>query len=189
MSIGNLPGSWIKRIKETYLYLTDNTTWDVSTSQHGFVPKATGSTSSFLRADGSWAAVSDAGTFVPTIGDGTNNYTLDRALGWYEKIGNMVFVDIAVRWTSIGSAGAGQLTIKTLPFASNATTGYQAGGYPVYFDDLDTTASLGQIMAYIGSNSTSIMIFRAADNAAAAVLAANSSGATGELNLSVIYRV
>lgn len=60
MSIGNLPGAWIKRIKESYLYLTDNTTWDVSTSQHGFVPKAPNDTGKYLRGDGTWAALSSA---------------------------------------------------------------------------------------------------------------------------------
>jgi hypothetical protein len=130
----------------------------------------------------------EEGTFTPTLGDGTNNYTLDRALGWYTKIGNMVFVDIDCRWTSIGSAGAGQLTCKTLPFTSNATTGYEAGGGIGYFDDLDTTATLNQIMAYIGANSTAITFYRAADNAAAANVPANSSGATGEVGFSISYR-
>src|SRR5688572_17127941 len=47
----------------------------------------------------------EEGTFTPTVGDGTNNYTLDIATGVYTKIGNLVKVDVACRWTGIGSAG------------------------------------------------------------------------------------
>jgi hypothetical protein len=61
MSIGNLPGPWIKRIKESYLYLTDNTTWDVSTSQHGFVPKAPNDATKYLDGTGAYSVPSGGG--------------------------------------------------------------------------------------------------------------------------------
>lgn len=128
-------------------------------------------------------------SFTPTLGDGTNNYTLDRAVGLGVKIGRLVHIDIACRWTSIGSAGVGQLRVKTLPYPSNSTTGYQVGASVGYTDDLDTTATLNQLMGYIGTNSTEILLYRAADNAGAAALPANSSGATGEIVLSVTYMV
>jgi len=42
-------------IEETGLTLADNTTGDVSTSKHGFCPKAPNDTAKFLRGDGTWA--------------------------------------------------------------------------------------------------------------------------------------
>jgi hypothetical protein len=43
-------------VTEAMQNLNDNTTNDVTTLKHGYVPKAPGDTSQFLRADGSWAA-------------------------------------------------------------------------------------------------------------------------------------
>ena len=42
-------------ITETKLSLSDVTTLNVSTTKHGFVPKAPNNTSQFLRGDGTWA--------------------------------------------------------------------------------------------------------------------------------------
>ncbi len=46
------------KVTEAMQLLADNTTNNVSTSAHGYVPKATGSTTNFLRADGTYAAPS-----------------------------------------------------------------------------------------------------------------------------------
>ena len=43
-------------VREPDLALVDTTRGDVSTTKHGFVPKATGSTTNFLRADGTYAS-------------------------------------------------------------------------------------------------------------------------------------
>lgn len=65
-------------LDESALSLSDVTTGNVSTSKHGFVPKAPNDTGKFLRGDGTWAAA------VP--GDGTIttsklvNYTVGSAL-------------------------------------------------------------------------------------------------------------
>ena len=45
------------KITERQLSISDNTTGDVSTSAHGFVPKAPNDTSQWLRGDGSFATV------------------------------------------------------------------------------------------------------------------------------------
>lgn len=44
-------------VTEAKLGLSDNTTADVSTTKHGFTPKAPNDTGKFLRGDGTWAAV------------------------------------------------------------------------------------------------------------------------------------
>ena len=48
-------------VTEAKQVLADNTTHNVSTSMHGYVPKATGETTKFLRADGFWETISGSG--------------------------------------------------------------------------------------------------------------------------------
>ena len=55
--------SWGK-ITESHISLSDVTTLNVSTTAHGFVPKAPNSTGVFLRGDGTWAAVVNSGTIA-----------------------------------------------------------------------------------------------------------------------------
>lgn len=44
-------------ITEAMQVLADNTTNDVSTTKHGYVPKAPNDTAKYLRGDGSWATI------------------------------------------------------------------------------------------------------------------------------------
>ncbi|HPD11241.1 MAG TPA: hypothetical protein PLN56_09650, partial [Methanoregulaceae archaeon] len=44
-----------EKVTETGISLSDVTTLDVSTSKHGFCPKAPNDTSKYLRGDGTWA--------------------------------------------------------------------------------------------------------------------------------------
>lgn len=50
--------AYTSTIREVDLSLSDVTTADVSTSKHGFTPKAPNDTSKYLRGDGTWAALS-----------------------------------------------------------------------------------------------------------------------------------
>jgi hypothetical protein len=50
------------KITEAHLNLTDLTTGNVSTTAHGFAPKAPNNTTTFLRGDGTWAAPTAAAT-------------------------------------------------------------------------------------------------------------------------------
>jgi len=130
----------------------------------------------------------EEGTFTPTLGDGTNNYTLSFAEGSYTKIGNQVIWHALLIWTSIGSAGASQLRMGALPFTSSAVGNITYSAWIGSFDGLDTTATLNQIMPRVGTNSTACFFNRANDNAAATNLAANSSSASGGIQLSGVYR-
>lgn len=131
----------------------------------------------------------EEGTFTPTLGDGTNNFTLSTAAGFYTKNGRVVHVSIFCTWTSIGSAGGGQLLIAGLPFTSNSGANYRAAVAVGYFAGLDTTATLNQIMSHIADSATIIVFNRANDNAAPSALPANSSSATGDLIVSLTYFV
>lgn len=53
-------------ITEAMQVLADNTTQDVSTTKHGYVPKAPNDTTKFLRGDGDWAVPSGS---EPSDGD------------------------------------------------------------------------------------------------------------------------
>ena len=67
-------------VKDSDLSLSDITTNDVSTSKHGFAPKAPNDTTKFLRGDGTWAATaSSSGKFG--IADSTGAYTYYTTLG------------------------------------------------------------------------------------------------------------
>lgn len=55
-------------ITEAMQVLADNTTNDVSTTKHGYVPKAPNDTSKYLRGDGTWATVAAGAIgFLPAI--------------------------------------------------------------------------------------------------------------------------
>lgn len=51
-------------VTEAQLSTADNTTKDVSTAKHGFVPKAPNDTTKFLRGDATWAVPSGIGSSV-----------------------------------------------------------------------------------------------------------------------------
>ncbi len=53
-------------VKDSVLSTSDITTNDVSTTKHGFVPKAPNDTSKFLRGDGTWATGSSATITIST---------------------------------------------------------------------------------------------------------------------------
>jgi len=62
---------------ETAITFTDVTTGNASTAKHGFLRKLTGSTTDFLRADGTWATPPNGLTIGATsVFNGTNGYIL-----------------------------------------------------------------------------------------------------------------
>ncbi len=68
------------------LTVSDITTNNVSTSAHGFAPKAPNDTSEFLRGDGAWAAPTDASL---TVSDVTTNNVSTTAHGFVPKAPNV----------------------------------------------------------------------------------------------------
>ena len=63
----------------------------------------------------------EEGTWTPVLGgtgaDPTVSY--DLQLGWYQKIGNLVYFGGRLQWNASGSSGgSGDGTIKILPFAA-----------------------------------------------------------------------
>jgi len=126
----------------------------------------------------------EEGTVTVTIGDGTNNYTISSQVCDYTKLGRVVVARLTVNWSSIGSAGAGQLRIGGLPLT--ASSGSHAGSIGSAVG-LDYTATLNPIICY--AQGADVFFERVNDNAAETHLAANGSSATGGVSLTVTYSV
>jgi hypothetical protein len=62
-------------IGESKLLLADVTTHNVSTSAHGFVPKAPNTTTDFLRGDGTWAAPTDPTGYTTIVKSANQDVT------------------------------------------------------------------------------------------------------------------
>ena len=72
----------------------------------------------------------EEGTWTPVLGgtgaDPTVSY--DHQIGWYTKIGGMVYFGGRLQWNTSGSSGgSGDATIKTLPFASGGDSNLFTG--------------------------------------------------------------
>jgi hypothetical protein len=48
-------------------FLVDVTTWNVSITAHGYVPKAPNDATLFLDGTGAWSAPANPGSWVPTV--------------------------------------------------------------------------------------------------------------------------
>lgn len=73
---------------ESDLRLSDVTTGNVSTTAHGFCPKAPNDTNKFLRGDGTWAAISyQMSKYSTAVGDGSSTtITVTHNLGTRDVI-------------------------------------------------------------------------------------------------------
>lgn len=71
----------------------------------------------------------EEGTFTPTWTPASGSgYTVNNAVGWYQRIGNRVFFDITISTNGHGTA-AGNVTIGGLPFLSSANANQFGGAY------------------------------------------------------------
>jgi hypothetical protein len=97
----------------------------------------------------------EEGTFTPEVigssTEGTASYTVQ--IGKYTKIGDRVFINIFLQWSS--GTGTGSMNIKGLPFTSEPSPSNQS------FSNYNTGVSLpaGHVMQLItGSNSTLVNV-------------------------------
>ena len=123
----------------------------------------------------------EEGTFTPTVqgvsSAGTASYSVQA--GSYTKIGNLVFVNIYLTYSS--GTGTGQLRIAGLPFTSAGSLLPVAS---VYLDNIVLTATYYP-QVIMNSSSTTIDFYQAAGGGSAAV----SYDAAGTILLSLTYRV
>lgn len=126
--------------------------------------------------------------FTPTLGDGTNNYSMTQAHGTLKVIDGRAFVDLYLAWDSIGSAGAGQLRVGGFPVPTSGTVGAPRFSASFgYVEGLDTTGTLNQITANMLGGVTTLFFWRTNDNASPTSLPANGSSAAGQLHIHINY--
>lgn len=92
-------------VTEAKQVLADNTTNDVSTTKHGYAPKAPNDTAKFLRGDGSWAVPSSMGS---------NSFQIDSSGGTsdtYGVLGGLVNSSNTLYTVSLGSYVSGSLEV------------------------------------------------------------------------------
>ncbi|MBI5402479.1 MAG: hypothetical protein HY959_03700 [Ignavibacteriae bacterium] len=101
----------ISGITEAMLSTSDVTTLDVSTSKHGFVPKAPNDTTKFLRGDGAWAVPTGGGLALvgsdTTERTTTSNSLTDLSSVTGLNISPAVPIKIVFNWRKTSGASAG----------------------------------------------------------------------------------
>ena len=153
--------------------VTDVTLYDVSTSNHGLVPKPDGSTSKYLSGDGTFRTATPAAhasthldggsdpivtsaAFTPIVEGittaGAGTYTTQ--LGAYYTIGKLVFFEITLVWTA--HTGTGNMRVNGLPFTSANNSIYAAAG--VAFSAITLLAIGNKVQAYVAPNTTQVQI-------------------------------
>ena len=84
------------------------------------------------------------GTWTPTVGDGTNEFTYATQDGNYQRIGDVVFVTFEIIYSSKGSASGG-LFINGFTFAPNTSLGERA--CQIHIDATNTAAQTFYVSA------------------------------------------
>ncbi len=100
--------------------------------------------------EGSWTP-----TIVGSTTAGTASYTV--AQGYYTKIGNRVFLQCYIHWSS--GTGTGNLLIGNLPFTSSSSSNSQGGFVISYINNVGLTAS-NYAFALLQANKTTVDIFQ-----------------------------
>ena len=115
------------------------------------------SASGVVTTNGSSAltSVASASSYTPTIGDGTNNFTVSSAIGNYFQIGPLVFVHMNISWTGKGSASSGSVAQISLPSAIGASLS-RASGCIGQSTGIGFTGSMLEIRAASGSSAASL---------------------------------
>jgi hypothetical protein len=121
-------------VTEGKLSLSDVTTADVTTSAHGFVPKAPNDTTKFLRGDASWATIvsiatqaeQEAGSSTSVFtSPGRQQYHPSAAKAWIRFNGTGTpAIDASYNVTSITDVGTGRWIV-------NFTTSFSSANYGV----------------------------------------------------------
>jgi hypothetical protein len=133
--------------------------------------------------------VGQQGTFTPIfIGTGTaGTFTYTAQLGFYFKIGGMVFFWLRVTISAITVAPTGNMQINGLPFAAAAT--YHAPVSFGYINNFKNTALAIQLVGFVAAGASAIPLYESFTNGAAVqVPAANFTNAACDLMISGFYK-
>lgn len=133
------------------------------------------------------------GTFTPTVSFATNgdfSPSYSNQIGLYTRIGNMVFIQLAVAFTTNAyTTASGNFRINGLPFTVDSTTSWNAPGTYLVNISMDTNAV--EIISFAIASSTRIELFQTrSSNTALAITTANVPPSTAaSVNIAMLYRV
>lgn len=123
----------------------------------------------------------EEGTFTPTIVGTTSAGagTYSEQNGYYTKVGNRVYVNIALAWSA--HTGTGNMRISGLPFTNENVTGNLA--IPSFWvADLALTAG-NVIQGFVNTNGTQILLYQVPTGGGASTLVPIDTAATLRVSL------
>lgn len=127
----------------------------------------------------------EEGTWTPAITfatPGDLSVTYATQLGEYTKIGRLVTVNFGIVTSAFThTTASGNLNISGLPFAANATSGYQAIG-PMTWGGI-TKAGVTDINAAVLASSSAILLIAMASAATPAIIVAADTPTGGTMRL------
>lgn len=116
-------------------------------------------------------------SWVATLGDASNNFTLTRNESYYWQIGKLIFYEFYLTWSSKGSAtGNAQLG---LPFTGAAPSGEPR--YPCVITYYDGIGVGRMLMAKINDGNNYIDFWESSSGGAPDRLTANDFASTGDI--------
>lgn len=175
-------------IVEAAITLADNTTNDVSTSKHGFVPKATNDAEKYLRDDATWAV--PPGYTLPIIG-GASSGALSQAT-YYLGAGAEPYWTTTLSYRKIFVPRTGTIKYAHLRLIqdSGGVTGESISAYIRINDSSDTliqtSAFSGYFCVHVNS-SLSVSVTQGDYISIKIVIPSMSSYPTNVLGQGVIY--
>lgn len=151
----NVPDASITEAKQV---LADNTTQDVSTSKHGYVPKAPNDTNKFLRGDASWSKL-PSGTYTPTHTSVANMDSTPTSPNWhYLRCGDVVTVSGPITFDPTSGNMLTRSRIS-LPVASNFANVEDCSGVLLTDAGLASNQGSGIIKADVTNNEAELSWF------------------------------
>ncbi|HEY1662980.1 MAG TPA: VCBS repeat-containing protein [Verrucomicrobiae bacterium] len=120
-------------------------------------------------------------SFTATIGNGSANFTTTTSSGYYAKVGNLVYFENWVVWSSKGSATSGNIVVSLPPVPIvSSRAAFNVG----YINGISVT---NQLVAFASAGSTAITL-GAYSSTGVNIVQASNCGATGELQITGTYR-
>jgi len=195
LGTANAAGDALTAIASNSTLLTYDTT--APTTVGASDTPGTGSAAVSARRDhvhGSAAFATDyaTGTFIPTVHDGDlsdKSQAYNIQLGRYTRVGNLVYINLNVRLTSLGSLTASSgAFIMGLPFTSVNTASQRTPFYPGACAGLAITAG-ESLIGQMENNSAYMGLYLWDGTAGVSSLLVSEVSASGQIILSGSYQV
>jgi hypothetical protein len=133
------------------------------------------------------ANLGTSGSYLPTIGDGVNNFTggFDTS-GYYLKMGSLVYFEVFVSWSSKGSANSGSIVQISLPPGLPVASQYTVPNFTI--GEVGGIAFGNLLTAVSPGGATYFELLSSYSAASPQILTVATFSAGGELSVSGFYR-